>query len=81
MSLEAAKVERMEAGKLLALIRPGDRVTIEDRFGKQSSGRASICQAARGVVVLNMGGRYGTPARATAQNLVKVKFMNERSYL
>lgn len=52
-------------------IRPGDRVTIVDRFGKKHTGRAVICE--RDHCVLNMGGRYGTPAVATDENIVGVK--------
>ena len=56
---------------LLATVRVGDRVTIVNRFGQQSTGRAVM----RGPAgwVLNMGGRYGTPAIATAENVVAVK--------
>lgn len=51
-------------------ISPGDRVTIVDRFGKQHTGRA-VMRGPHGWV-LNMGGRYGTPAVATDETIVKV---------
>lgn len=49
----------------------GDRVTIVNRFGQESTGRAVM----RGLAgwVLNMGGRYGTPAIATEKNVVRVR--------
>ena len=51
-------------------INHGDRVTIVDRFGKKRTGRATILGPAGWV--LNMGGRYGTPAIANENNIVKV---------
>lgn len=56
---------------LISVIRPGDRVTIVDRFGQQHTGRAVM----RGPYgwVLNMGGRHGTPAIATDDNITFVK--------
>jgi hypothetical protein len=58
------------AGGILAAIRTGDRVTIVNRFGQKATGRATL----RGPAgwVLNMGGRYGTPAVANESNIVKV---------
>jgi hypothetical protein len=52
-------------------IQAGSRVTIVDRFGKQRTGRAVM----RGPAgwVLNMGGKHGTPAIASAENVVAVK--------
>ena len=57
--------------KIMEAIRPGDRVTIENRFGQKSTGRAVM----RGDYgwVLNMGGKHGTPAIADEKNIVKVK--------
>lgn len=64
---------------LIANIRPGDRVTINVPAGKtlrgeqlwaERTGKAVICSSDR--VALNMGGRWGTPGVATAENLVKV---------
>lgn len=56
---------------LLETIRPGDRVTIVTRHGKEQTGRAVM----RGPAgwVLNLGGRYGTPGIATPANLLKVR--------
>jgi hypothetical protein len=52
-------------------IRPGDRVTIVNRFGQERTGRA-VMLGTYGWV-LNMGGAHGTPAIATLENIVKVK--------
>jgi hypothetical protein len=57
---------------LINSVRPGDRVTIVDRFGKTHSGRA-VMPCVAGGWVLNMGGRYGTPGIATDANTVAVK--------
>jgi|KBSSwiStaDraftv2_1062776.scaffolds.fasta_scaffold25388_7 hypothetical protein len=70
----AASVKRY-----LASIRPGDRVTILVPAGrgmhgqewKNATGRAVIISP--GYVALNMGGRFGTPGVATAENLVSVR--------
>jgi len=51
-------------------IRPGDRVTIVDRFGKERTGRA-VMRGPHGWV-LNMGGKHGTPGIADERNIVKV---------
>jgi hypothetical protein len=68
--------------ELTSTIKPGDRVTILVPNGirpdgveyKERTGRAVI----RGPAgwVLNMGGRYGTPAVATIDNLVRVQTRN-----
>lgn len=57
---------------LVDTISAGSRVTIVDRFGKQRTGRAVM----RGPYgwVLNMGGRHGTPAIASADNVVSVRY-------
>jgi len=55
---------------LYARIRPGMRVSILDRFGKVSTGRVVMSGPAGWV--LNMGGRHGTPAIASPQNVVRV---------
>lgn len=59
---------------MLDSIRPGDRVTILVYAGidtwKQKTGRA-VMRGPAGYV-LNMGGRYGSPAVANAKNLVRV---------
>ncbi len=56
---------------MLELIKFGDRVTIKNRFGQKATGRA-VLKGPHGWV-LNMGGRYGTPAIATDSNIVMVK--------
>lgn len=55
---------------ILDSIRRGDRVTIVNRFGQERTGKA-VMRGPHGWV-LNMGGRYGTPAVATEGNIVKV---------
>jgi len=69
----ARKGEAME--DLVKTIRPGDRVTIVSRFGKTSTGRAVMRSDPRfgPGFVLNLGGQYGTPAIATAENIVRVR--------
>jgi hypothetical protein len=54
-------------------IRPGDSVTIVDRFGQRRTGRASPLLLFPTHAVLNMGGPYGTPAVATPDNIVAVR--------
>ncbi len=51
-------------------IKHGSRVTIFNRFGQKKTGKAVILGPAGWV--LNMGGKYGTPAIATSENIVKV---------
>jgi len=58
------------AATLLQAIRPGDRVTIVDRFGKERTGRAVMVFPTH--VTLNMGGAHGTPAVATDANITRV---------
>lgn len=55
-------------------IRHGSRVTFLDRFGKKQTGRAVM----RGPFgwVLNMGGRYGTPAVVSRDMIVSVRAGN-----
>jgi hypothetical protein len=57
-------------------IRVGDRVTIVDRFGHEATGRA-VMKGPYGWV-LNMGGRYGTPAVASDENIVRVRHVRAR---
>ena len=57
---------------LIDTIGPGDRVTIVNRFGQESTGKA-VMRSSAGGWVLNMGGKYGTPGIATADNVTKVK--------
>ena len=61
----AAEVE------LFDTVRSGDKVTIINRFGQISTGRAVM----RGPAgwVLNMGGRHGTPAIASPDNITAVR--------
>jgi hypothetical protein len=61
----------MPAAGISATIRPGDRVTWVDRFGKQHTGRA-VMPSTYGGWVLNMGGAHGTPAVVDDSNIVKV---------
>ena len=60
----------MADNRLFDLIRAGDRVTIVDRFGVAHTGRAVMPGPAGWV--LNMGGRYGTPAIASDDNVTRV---------
>jgi hypothetical protein len=55
---------------ILDTIKAGDRVTIANRFGQKSTGRAVM--RGPGGWVLNMGGKHGTPAVADERNIVKV---------
>jgi hypothetical protein len=61
---------RAELPSLFSLITAGSRVTIVNRFGQQSTGRAVM----RGPYgwVLNMGGPHGRPGIASDENVVKV---------
>lgn len=54
-------------------VKHGDRVTIRDRFGKQRTGTVNGLLIFPSHCVLNMGGRYGTPAVADASNIVRVR--------
>jgi hypothetical protein len=53
-------------------LRAGDRVTIGTPPAQFRTGRAQrlLCNPAAGTVVLNMGGKYGTPAVCTPDNFV-----------
>lgn len=53
-------------------VRPGDRVTIVDRFGVEHTGRA-VMPCVAGGWVLNMGGRHGTPGIANEDNTVRIR--------
>lgn len=59
-----------EGGGLYDAIQNGDRVTIVNRFGQESTGKAVMLGPAGWV--LNMGGRHGTPAIATPDNVTRV---------
>jgi hypothetical protein len=66
---------------MFSTIEPGDRVTIVTPRGQEMTGRAMM----RGPAgwVLNLGGRYGTPALADEDNVVKVSKSrrNPRSFV
>lgn len=53
-----------------ATIGPGDRVSFVDRFGVTRTGKA-VMKGPAGWV-LNMGGKYGTPAVPSPGSIVKV---------
>ena len=59
------------SGTVYDAIRAHDRVTIVNRFGKTSTGRAVMLGPAGWV--LNMGGAHGTPAIAYPENVVRVQ--------
>jgi hypothetical protein len=65
---------------LIDAVRPGDRVTIVNRFGQERSGRA-VMPCSAGGWVLNMGGRYGTPGIADDTNTVKVRKAKNKTWL
>jgi hypothetical protein len=60
-------------------IKPGSRVTIITAHGQQRSGRCVM--KFPGHAVLNLGGRYGTPGIATADNVTKVTAPKQVTYL
>ena len=62
---------------IVEAIRPGDRVTIINRFGQKSTGRA-VMRSSSGGWVLNMGGPHGTPGIASEENIVSVKKRNPK---
>lgn len=53
-------------------INHGDRVTIRNAQGQFRSGKANKLLFFANHVVLDMGGRYGTPAVADQRNIVNV---------
>lgn len=72
LTAEMLMLKPMEMKMNLAeTIRYGDRVTIVNRFGQTSTGKAVLHGPAGWV--LNMGGKHGTPAIAGAENVVSVK--------
>jgi len=62
--------EHGDRGTLYDQIKVRDRVTIVDRFGKEHTGRAVMLGPAGWV--LNMGGKHGTPAIASPENVTRV---------
>ena len=59
------------AQQLVELICPRDRVTITNRLGQESAGKA-VMRSSHGGWVLNMGGAHGTPGLVDAENLVAI---------
>jgi hypothetical protein len=61
---------------ILDSIRPGDKVTITNRFNQERTGRAVM----RGPAgwVLNMGGPHGTPGIADESNIVKIRIRTKK---
>jgi len=57
--------------RLIDSVRPGDRVTIVNRFGQKHTGRA-VMRSSVGGWVLNMGGPHGTPGLADDSNTINV---------
>lgn len=59
---------------LIELARPGDRVSALFPAGggeyKRKTGKVAIARARYGTLVLNLGGRFGTPGCVTAKNIV-----------
>jgi hypothetical protein len=61
---------------LIEKARPGDRVTIMTPHGSKLTGRVVMARPnGHEHLVLNLGGRYGTPGIATVKNIVSVKFV------
>lgn len=59
--------------KLTHPISHGNRVRIVNRFGQQRTGTVNGLLITRGShCVLNMGGRHGTPAVASDENIVAI---------
>jgi hypothetical protein len=69
---------RGSTGGLSDSVSPGARVTFVDHDGKLRSGRA-VMRSSSGGWVLNMGGRYGTPAVVDDSNITKVSSPRSRS--
>lgn len=63
---------RAKNPNIVDAIRFGDRVTIVNRFGQRSTGKA-VMRSSTGGWVLNMGGKHGTPGLADEENIVSVK--------
>jgi len=70
VSREAPLVGNPRRVGMFSTIQPGDRVTIVTPRGQEMTGRAMMKGPAGWV--LNVGGRYGTPALADEDNIVKV---------
>ena len=63
---------------LSSSVSPGARVTFVDYDGKLRTGRA-VMRSSSGGWVLNMGGRYGTPAVVDDSNITKVSSPRSRA--
>lgn len=64
--------------KLVDQIKAGSTVTIVDKKGKKTKGRAVMRSRLKGCWVLNIGGRYGDTALACDDNVVKVTNRRKR---
>jgi hypothetical protein len=62
---------------LMAVIRPGDRVTILTPHGQERTGRA-VMRSSYGGWVLNGGGAHGTPLLADNENTLRVRSTSSR---
>lgn len=56
----------------------GDRITISTPQGGKITGRVVMLNRPNDVLVLNAGGRHGTPALATPENCLKLVRPSER---
>lgn len=61
---------KMTSKQIVDQIRPGDTVTFRDRFGRACKGKAVMFGPSGWV--LNMGGKYGTPAVVNESKIEKV---------
>ena len=60
------------AQQVIGMIKPRDWVTIINRFGQESRGRAVMRAPAVNGWVLNMGGAHGRPGVVSAHNVVAI---------
>lgn len=72
LSAAKTKANQEQTPRLVDTIRNGSRVTIVMPDGKMRTGRAKMKSRDIDGWVLDMGGRYGTPALASDDNVVKV---------
>jgi hypothetical protein len=68
---EVRRVLKEDEGSLFSQIKHGSRVTIVNKFGQEIVGKAVMLGPAGWVI--NIGGRYGTPAIASPENVIRVK--------
>lgn len=64
--------------KLSEQIKHGDKVTIVSSTGQKLTGRAVMFNPKINAWILNTGGRFGTPAIADFENVIKVVREKER---